>query len=183
MPINQLKKTVKEIAEMFFELADDYYTSPTEVEDMRGNEPNYFDVIGSKGVSLQKKVKNELPEDIVVLTKETKLRIEAEAGPGYTMEGKRTNTLEIVRLMSEMAANQLIPVEMLKKAVLKLLETYQFGDTSEFIEAMDQGMMQGGMQQDQKAMMKEAVLEVISDIQKAQQGQTQPVEGNQPIVG
>jgi hypothetical protein len=188
MPLNMLKKTVKEITEMFIEYADEYYVNPKQIAYTQNNENEYFDMIGSKGIDLQKKVKNELPTDIIVMSKESKVRIEVETGPGYTMEGKRANTLELVKLMSEMAANGLVTPEALKGVIVNLLETYQFGSTAEFVEAMEQGAPQGmagmpGAPDQQKQMMKETVkegmAEFVIDMQKAQQQPT----GQQPTAG
>ena len=132
-----LKKCIKTIATLTLERADKDFLEPKQVEYINDSEPDYFDIIGQKGYDLSKKVGKPLPSNIVPIKKDTRIRIEIEAGMGLTMDGKRQTMQQIINFMMTMAREKLVSMEALKIVVKKFLETFGFGSTQEFMEALE----------------------------------------------
>lgn len=163
----QLKKTVKGISEKMLDIADNYFMKPKTVQTMEKGEPQYFDVIGNRGFQARKELGIEMPEGLIPLKKEYKVDIEVQAGLGYTMEGKRESMLALGEYMMKLAQIGYVPPQAVKVVLERLLETYQFGQTAEFMEAMEEAGEQAGMQEQQIQQMKVALAEVMADISKA----------------
>lgn len=160
-----LKKTLKSIAERMLERADKDYLKPQEVTAEADGEPDYFDVIGARGAALHEKIGAPLPQNTVVLDKSVKVKIEIEAGLGLTMEGKKMAMDTIISKLLEF--NQImpgmIPPEALQMVIKKFLEEFGYGATQELMEALEQGMTQGEMQEEQITKMKIAIVEALRD--------------------
>jgi len=163
----QLKKTVKGISEKMLDIADNYFMKPKTIMNLEKGEPQYFDVIGNRGFQARKELGIEMPEGLIPLKKEYKVNIEVQAGLGYTMEGKRESMLALGEYMMKLAQIGYVPPQAVKVVLERLLETYQFGQTAEFMEAMEQAGEQAGMQEQQVQQMKVALAEVFADISKA----------------
>jgi hypothetical protein len=140
-----LKKSIKEIAECMLERADKDFLEPQEVSFMEDGDPDYFDVIGKRGYELSQKVGKQLPQDVVVLDRSVKVRIEIEPGLGLTMDGKKEAMTKIIDYMIQLSsANpEFIPQEALKQVIKKFLETFGYGSTQEFMEVMDEAGKEG----------------------------------------
>ncbi len=162
IPTLMLKKCIKKVAELMLERAHKDYIKPHEVEHMENNEPDYFNVIGKRGVELHEEMGAEIPEGTVVLDKNTKVRVEIEPGLGITTEGKRAAMSDIVTNMLEFSKQGLMSPESLKLVIQQYLETYGFGNTQELMEAMEKGGGQD-MTEEQISQVKIAVLEVLKD--------------------
>lgn len=162
IPTLMLKKCIKTIAQLMLERGHKDYLQPKSVEHMESNEPEYFDVIGKRGYDLHKQLGQELPDTMVVLDKDVKVRIEIEPGLGLTNEGKRAAMSDIVSNMIEMSKNGLINPEAMKVVIQKFLDNYGFGSTQELMEAMEQGAGKD-MSEEQISQVKVAVLEVLKD--------------------
>ena len=145
IPIMMLKQSIKEIAERMLERAHKDILEPQEYSSIEDGEPQYFDIIGKKGFELSQKVGKELPEDVTVIDKKIKVRIEIEPGLGLTMEGKRQAMQEIINYMLELSKvnPDFIAPEALKQVIKRFLETFGYGSTQEFMEAMDDAEGQG----------------------------------------
>jgi len=102
-----------------------------------------------------------------VIDSADRVRIEVETGMGYTVEGKRANMLDLSNFFMDMAKNGLVNPEAMRLVVEKLLDTYQFGATSEFLEEYDKFKTGMGQQVDQQTLdkIKLSVAEVIRDLQ------------------
>lgn len=167
IPIMMLKNSIKQIAERMLERAHKDILEPQEYSTIEDGEPQYFDVIGKKGYDLSQKVGKELPEDVTVIDKKVKVRIEIEPGLGLTMEGKRQAMQEIINYMLEL--NKVNPdfvnPEALKQVIKRFLETFGYGSTQEFMEAMDdvsnEGVSDGAIEK-----MKVAVLEALQEAEE-----------------
>lgn len=145
IPIMMLKQSIKEIAERMLERAHKDILEPQEYSSIEDGEPQYFDIIGKKGFDLSQKVGKQLPEDVTVIDKKIKVRIEIEPGLGLTMEGKRQAMQEIINYMLELTKvnPDFIAPEALKQVIKRFLETFGYGSTQEFMEAMDDAEGQG----------------------------------------
>ncbi len=159
-----LKKTVRCIANLMLERGHKDYLQPMEVEYMEDRDPEYFDVIGRRGYELSRKVGKELPEGITVLDKSTKIRIEIEPGMGLTMQGKREAMQQIITFMAQFAELGQIPPEALKQVIKKFLETFGYGNTQEFMEAMDEGLSEQDVSEEQITKIKVAIAETMKDL-------------------
>jgi hypothetical protein len=143
IPTLMLKQSIKRISERMVERADKDFLEPVEVSHVQDGEPNYFDVIGQRGMELSKKVNKQLPEGIIPLDKKTKIRIEIEPGLGLTMEGKKQAMQQIVEFLLKLNEQGFIAPEAMQQVLKKLFETYGYGSTEEFMEAMDNGITGG----------------------------------------
>jgi len=158
----QLKRTVKLIAEKMLDIADNYFISPQSVMMMEKGEPTYFDIMGQRGIDGRKKLGIKVPEDIIPIKKDYNIEIEVKSGLGYTQEGRRDAGMQLGEYLRALAAEGYIPPEAVKIYVEKLLETFQFGATAEFMKAMKD--YKGGPMTDEQLMkMKIALAETIKD--------------------
>ena len=160
----RLKTTVKQIAEKFLSIADEYYVSPHPVFTKQGEE-TFFDVIGSSALEKREALKIPTPAGVIPLKKNFKLDIEIESGMAYTKEAKRQAANELGKMLIELAQLGYVNQETVKVFFKKLLEVYGFGATQEIMEAMEQ---EGGMDklgEDNIAQMKVAMAEVMKDLQ------------------
>lgn len=158
-----LKKTIKYIAECMIERAHKDYLEPKEVETLEDGEPNYFDVIGKRGFDLSQQVGKDLPEGITVIDKDTKIKIEIEPGMGLTMEGKRQAMQSIIDYLIQLSDKGYIPQEAMTMVVKRFMETFGYGSTQEFMEAIDEGATMGDLTDEQIAKVKVGLLETLND--------------------
>ena len=161
IPTDQFKSTVKSIAERFLELGADYFYKPVEVMRLDANEPDYFSVIGEAGI--EKRQEAGLPTDnLTVLKKDYKVRVEIESGLGYTVEGKKNSMQQISDYMVQLAEAGYVNKEQVQIMVSKFLEIFQFGSIQEFTDAFENGET-SPMDDNQLQQMKIAMLEVLKD--------------------
>lgn len=158
-----LKRCIKRIAELMIERAHKDFLEPVEVSSIQDGEPSYFDVIGQRGLELSKKVNKKLPEDIVPLNMNTKVRIEIEPGLGLTMEGKKQAMKEIIEYMLKLYQEGFIAPEAMQQVLKKFLETFGYGSTEEFMEAMESGVTAGQMSENQIKQMQIAIAQTLKD--------------------
>ena len=190
MPIKMLKKTIKGISEKMLDIAGRYFINPQTVMRLDKGEPDYFDIIGYAGIEARKKISEaKNTTGMIPIKKDYKVEIEIESGLGYTDEGKKGRMMEIANFVVQLLPAGLVTPEAAKLVIERLMDIYKFGPTSEMMEALD-GPLQGKQPftPDQKEAMKIAMLEVIADLQKAQQGgqpMGQPTDQTavQPIQG
>lgn len=163
MASRRLKGTVKRIAEKFFDAADNHFVTPQTVYDTKDGNPNYFDVIGASALEGRKKLKVDTSSDIVPLKKDYKCEIEVEQGMAYTQQGKKQAAKDLGDYMVSLSQINLLDPNVVKLFIKKLLEVYQFGPTEDIMEAMDQALSNGGVNEDQVTQMKIAVLQALQD--------------------
>jgi len=184
--IKQVKKTIQKISEKMLDIADSSFVSPQTVMNMDKEEPDYFDVMGQRGIDVRQQIGEQVGPEIVPLKKDYKVEIEIESGLGYTDEGKKGRAMEIANFMITMAQQGLVTPDAAKLVVNRLLEIYKFGPTAEIMEAMDNVppmTQQMPFTSDQNQQMKVNFLETLKDLQGASQGEqpteAPPAEGGQ----
>lgn len=156
-----LKQTVRHIAEKFIEIASNFI-DPQDVYLLQKGEPQYFEIIGEKGIQARKEL--GLPiEGLIPIKKSAIVNIEVESGLGFTMEGKKATMQQINDFVLAMAKEGLITQDAVKVIFEKLLETFQFGSTQEFMEAMETGTQASPLTEDQLTAIKVSVLEALKD--------------------
>jgi hypothetical protein len=129
---------------------------------MDGNDTDYFDVIGERGVEARKKIKEPLVGDIVPLKKEYEVQIDVQSGLGFTDEGKKGRMMEIMDYMVQMSQGGIVDPQVVRQAMKKMLEVYQYGPTEEMMEALDQPAPI--INEDMLSQIKLAVAETLKDV-------------------
>lgn len=164
IPSKQLKLTVKKITERMIEIAGNHFITPQAVEVLdKNNDPSYFDIIGEEGVKARQNANIETDPSIIVIKPDTLVDIEVESGIGFTEQGRRDTMMQIANYMLSLVEQQILPIEAVQVAVKELLETFQFGSTQEFMQAIEEGTMPQDFTQDQLEKLKIAVLETMKD--------------------
>jgi hypothetical protein len=164
IPTDQLKTTVKRIAERMIDYAATTFINPQTVYRMKDGNPGYFDVIGQKGIDTYKKIVekgNVTMPDAVVIKKEYKVDIQIESGLGFTVEGKKDSMIKIMDYIRGLAQEGYVTSDAVTVMVKRFLEIFQFGNVSEFMDAMNTGDLP--ITDNQVTKMKVAMLEVIKD--------------------
>ena len=160
----RLKQTVREIARRFLDLADRFFVTPQSYSYMEKGEPTYFDIVGKTAVEGRKQLKvNDLPEEIVPISKEYRVDIEVQSGLAYTKEGQKIAAKELMADMIQLLQVGAIPPQAFKSFVESWLKAYQFGPVSEFMEAMSEFGEDGSLSSQQIEAMKVAQLQVLKD--------------------
>ena len=162
---DQAKQVVELIAQTMVRIAADHYITPQTIKRLENGEPRYFDIIGEVGVEARKVIGETVPEDIAVISREAKVDIEVSTDAAFTMEGKREIAQQITSFFIELAKVGLVNQSQVDVLVKALIETYKFGNTQEFLEALDEPAQPvaqgGGSQESLKDEMKLAVLETL----------------------
>jgi hypothetical protein len=164
--IEQLKRCQKKIAEKMLDIADNYFVTPQTIQRLNRGEPDYFSIIGKAALPTYKKIKKPLPDDVVPLSKEYGVDIQMEEGLGFTAQGKRDGAREIIELLTPFVQQGIVPPDALKLILEKTLDTYQYGNTSEFVDALDKGLpgQTAPLMEQQIDQIKIAVAEVMKDM-------------------
>lgn len=85
--------------------------------------------------------------------------------------------MQIANYMIQLAQQNLLPVEAVTVAIQELLETFNFGSTQEFMQAITTGTMPTDFTKDQLNKLKIAILETMKDAGVAgQENETRMVE-------
>lgn len=127
----QLKQTVKGVAEKFMDIADDYFVSPQTYTLLEKGEPSYYDIIGKNALKKREDVKLETSQDVVPISKDYKVEIEVQSGLGYTREGQKQSAKELGDYLIQLTQVGMVPPAVVADYVDKLFEVYQFGAGSE----------------------------------------------------
>jgi len=163
IPTNYLKKTIKRITERLIDAASKSFIDPKTVYILDEDEPDYYKVIGQRGVDARKKANLPVPPNTITIKNNYKIKIEVEPALGFTMSGKKETMLQIVQFLQGMAKEGYLSQDAVKVVINKFLSTFQFGSTQEFMEAMDSGTQSNPLNEDQLTQMKIAVIEAMKD--------------------
>lgn len=161
---DQMKECVRNIAERMMDIAANYFITPKTVYNMKDGKPDYFDVIGERGMNkfseLAKKKATTVP-DAIPIKKDMKVDIEIESGLGFTEEGKKTTMLQITTFLQALAEKGYVTQEAVSVVIKKFLDIFKFGATQEFMEGMEKGSAHATEQDLTK--MKIAILEALKE--------------------
>jgi hypothetical protein len=164
IPSKQLKRFVRTITQRMIEIAGNHFVMPQTVELLnKDNDPTYFDIMGEVGAKARAKLKMEPEEGVTIIKPDTIVDIEIESGLGFTEQGKRDTMMQIANYMIQLAQQQLLPMEAVTVAIQELLETFNFGSTQEFMQAIQSGTMPQDLTEVQLNKMKIAILETMKD--------------------
>lgn len=163
IPTDMFKDTVRRIAEKMLAIGAEF-VEPQTVQTMDRGEPRYFDVMGEAGIVARQQIGEPIPSDIIPLKKDTKVRIEVESGLGFTMEGKKGTLQQIITFLTPFLDRGILGKDAMLVLIKKALETYQFGATQEFVDAINtEDLGSTTMNEEQLEQMKVAILEVLKD--------------------
>lgn len=161
---DQTKESVRNIAERMIDIAANYYIKPKTVYNLKDGKPDYFDVIGERGMNkfkeMQGKNLGQAPQAIPI-SKDIKVDIEIESGLGFTEEGKRNTMTQITTFLQALAEKGYVTQEAVSVVVKKFLDVFKFGATQEFMEGMETGSAHATEQDLTK--MKIAILEALKE--------------------
>lgn len=163
----RVKGTVKKIAEKFMDLADSYFIKPQTVSWLEKGEPQYFDIVGASSIEKRQQLGDpslQVPQGTIPIKKDYKVDIEVQNGLGYTREGKKQAAMQLGEYLIKLAELKMLPPEAVQKFIQALLETYEFGATSEIMETF-KGFDQGQLTDEQLDKLKVAIAEVLKDLQ------------------
>ena len=164
---DQLRGTVYRIAQRMIDLASRYFIKPKTVTMMEDGKPTYFDIIGERGMSAMQRIAKKTGEkvpDATVVKKDYNIEIDVQSGMGFTEEGKRKTAMELMDWMTKMAEGGLISQDALNLGVKEVLKMFQFGNTAEFMDAIQNGTAAGNAGNEKTMQMtKIAVLEAMKE--------------------
>lgn len=160
---NQLKKTIKQVAECMLEYASEYFIKPQAVTMMEQGEPTYFDIIGKKGYDAYRRVDKSFKRQPIVISSDHVVDIEVQSGLGFTQEGRKETLQQIITFFTPLIQAGLVSQDALKVIVRSLLDSYQFGSTQDVIEAMDTGASTAPISEEQLKQIEISVLKVLKD--------------------
>ena len=181
IPMERLRGTIKRITEKFLEYADDYFVNPKTVNYMERGEPGYFDVIGSEALKKRKglKITDGIPQGVIPLKKDLHVDIQVEQGLAFTSEGKKARARELLDSLLPYAQAGFISPEAFKQLLQGFLETLQYGNVSEIIEAMDSAGQTEKLTKEKSLEIKTAVLEALKEAGEiGQQASEKRIEEN-----
>lgn len=164
IPTLMLKQTMKRIAERMLERADKDYIEPVEVSSIEDGDPTYFDVVGSRRLSLPEAVNKELPKDVVPISKKLKVRIEIEPGLGLTQDGKKESMKVLIETYIQLYEQGFVAPEAMQMMLKRFTELFGYGSTEELMEAMEEGITGGQMTDNQLKQIQIAVAQVLKDV-------------------
>ena len=159
----RLRKCVTRIGELIMERGDKDYIHPVEISHKEDNEVKYFSVVGSRGHKAYKKVNKALPHDIVTLNRKAKIRVKADEGMGLTQDGRRQAMADLMKNMIELYKEGFLGAEAMALMVKRFVEEYGYGATEDFMDAIEKGVTQGQMSQQQVKQMQIAILQTLKD--------------------
>jgi hypothetical protein len=162
----RLKGMVKTVAEKMLDYADDYFVKPQTVYYLEKGEPQYFDIIGKSALKKRQDLKldEENPIDAVPISRDYRVDINVESGIAYTREGQKQAAKELGDYLVQLSQLGLVGPEVVKVYFQQMLEIYQFGSNKEIMEAMDQYIDQGGLNENDIERVKVALIEVFKDL-------------------
>lgn len=164
-PGDMLKKTTKTICKKMIDIGSKYFIDPQTVYLLEKDKPDYFDVIGERGYNVRQQMPfNEEMQDTVVLKYGCPVDVEVETGLGFTMEGRRNTMQQINDFILNMTKEGLINPQAAQVIMGKFLETYNFGATQDFMDALEEGGMEAQVAEDQITKMKVGLAEVLKDV-------------------
>ncbi len=184
IPVNQLIKTRKRIAETMIDYASQYFITPQAVYRLEKGEPDYFDVVGNAGVQARKNAKaKDFPDDMIKIQRDHRVRIEIVGGQSFTEQGRRDAMKEMIGFMETMIKGGYLPKDAMMVIARQMLESFKFGGISDIMNSIATAKEgEKKFEEDDIKKIKMAFLQVIMDMKKAQEGGVPGME-EQPTQG
>lgn len=136
IPTMMMKNSMQRLTSKMIEVVDNRFVDPQIVNNMDGESPDYFHIIGARGLKKRQEVGADIPPDVVPIKAGTKLRIEIEPGFGLTVQGKREAMQQVIQSMIAFAEKGFLPKPAVDMVIKKFLDIFGFGSTQEFMDAL-----------------------------------------------
>lgn len=178
IPLKMLRKTVKEIAELYLDYGHDYFVNPQTVYNTEQGEPDYFDIIGQNGIEKRQELGMQIPEDVAPISKDYKVRVEIDNEAAFTEEGRKSQALDLVNAIAPFAQGGLANPEVIKLLLKETLDRFKVGSIQDITEALDQLDTSGAVDDVDIEKIKVAMLEVMKDTVSARdEAEVEPQSG------
>ena len=162
---DQFKQVVEIIAQRMLDIAADHFITPQTIRRLENNEPRYFEIVGQIGMEARQRIGENLPEDIAIISRDAKVDVEVSTDAAFTMEGKREIAQQVTAFFLELAKIGYVTPDQIDVVIKSLIDTFKFGNTQEFLEALDRPMPEQPQQQQTNTDdIKVAILEVLRDV-------------------
>jgi len=162
---DQFKQIVEVIAQRMLDIAADHFITPQTIRRLENNEPRYFEIVGQIGMEARQRIGENLPEDIAIISRDAKVDVEVSTDAAFTMEGKREIAQQVTAFFLELAKIGYVTPDQIDVVIKSLIDTFKFGNTQEFLEALDRPMPEQPQQQATNTDdIKVAILEVLRDV-------------------
>lgn len=161
---DQFKQVVELIAQRMLEIAADHFITPQTIRRLENGEPRYFEVVGQIGMEARQRIGESLPEDVAIISRDAKVDVEVSTDAAFTMEGKREIAQQVTAFFLELAKIGYVTPDQIDVVIKALIDTFKFGNTQEFLEALDQPIEPRQAQQSNKDDIKIAIVEVLRDV-------------------
>lgn len=162
---DQFKQVVEIIAQRMLDIAADHFITPQTIRRLENGEPRYFEVVGQIGMEARQRIGENLPEDIAIISRDAKVDVEVSTDAAFTMEGKREIAQQVTAFFLELAKIGYVTPDQIDVVIKSLIDTFKFGNTQEFLEALDRPMPEQPQQQQTNTDdIKVAILEVLRDV-------------------
>jgi len=179
---DQFKQVVEIIAQRMLDIASDHFITPQTIRRLENGEPRYFEIVGQIGMEARQRIGENLPEDIAIISRDAKVDVEVSTDAAFTMEGKREIAQQVTAFFLELAKIGYVTPDQIDVVIKSLVDTFKFGNTQEFLEALDRPMPEQPQQQATNTDdIKVAILEVLRDVGLVPGGQQ--VQGGLPPQG
>lgn len=163
IPLKQFQKTMKRVAQLYLEYADDFMVSPKMISGEDSSDPESYQVIGQRAFDLRNELK--VPNDgLVPINKKAPIKIEIENGAAFTEEGRKSQMLELIQTLMPLFQTGSLPPEFLKLLATELMDTFKVGSLQEMTQALENLQAVGDVSQDDIEKIKIAMLEVMKDV-------------------
>ena len=179
---DQFKQVVELIAQRMLDIASDHFITPQTIRRLENGEPRYFEIVGQIGLEARRRIGENLPEDVAIISRDAKVDVEVSTDAAFTMEGKREIAQQVTAFFLELAKIGYVTPDQIDVVIKSLIDTFKFGNTQEFLEALDQPM-QPREPQSNKDDIKIAIVEVLRDVGLIPGQQGQQVQGGIPPQG
>lgn len=161
IPDRMMRRTIRMTAEKCLELGNKYIVQPQNVQRMNRGEPDDFQVVGKSAMDQRAALGVPVPEGVVPIRGDEKVKIEVEKGMAYTQQGQQESAKQLSDYVVQMTQMGLIPPQAAKVFIENLLETFKFGATGEFMDAVgdyqDQSMLTDAQSQKIMTMMAQVI--------------------------
>ena len=161
---DQFKQVVEVITQRMLNIAADHFITPQTIRKLQNGEPRYFEIVGQIGLEARQRINENLSEDVAIISRDAKVDVEVSTDAAFTMEGKREIAQQVTAFFLELAKIGYVTPEQIDIVIKSLVETFKFGNTQEFLEALDQPTPQAKQPQTNTDNIKVAILEVLRDV-------------------
>lgn len=163
IPDRMLRRTIRMIAEKCLELGDKYIVQPQTVQKDANGQQDYFDVVGKSAMAKRASLGIPVEGNVIPLSGKDKVKIEVQKGMAYTQQGQQEAAKKLSDYVVQMTQMGVLPPQAAKVFTEKFLETFNFGATSDFMDAVGNYQDEGQLTDQQMQKIMVAMAQVLKD--------------------